>query len=97
MQIYTQCQTALFSSHDDSLWVGQSAYGILVEVKCSAAIQDQHWGLPKLLYSRYRASFLEEKTLGHGVDHPPPSNAKIKERVELYIYSFSGLSRPIVG
>ena len=23
----------------------------------------------------------------HGVDHPPPSSAKVKERVELYFYS----------
>jgi hypothetical protein len=32
------------------------------------------------------------KLLGHGVDHPPPSSAEVKERVELYIYSlFLGL------
>jgi len=22
---------------------------------------------------------------GHGVDHPPPSNAEVKERVQLYL------------
>jgi len=26
----------------------------------------------------------------HGIDHPPPSSAEVKERVELYIYSPSG-------
>jgi hypothetical protein len=26
------------------------------------------------------------------VDHPPPSSAKVKERVELYLYSLSVLS-----
>jgi len=25
--------------------------------------------------------------MGLGVDHPPPSRAEIKERVELYLYS----------
>ena len=29
--------------------------------------------------------------LGHGVDHPPPYSAEVKERVELYLYSVSGL------
>jgi len=27
------------------------------------------------------------KRPGHGVHHPPPSNAEVKERVELYFYS----------
>jgi hypothetical protein len=35
--------------------------------------------------------------LGRGVDHPPPSNAEIKERVELYLYFPSGPSWPIIG
>jgi len=26
---------------------------------------------------------------GHGVDHPPPSSAEVKERVELYLYPLS--------
>jgi len=32
-------------------------------------------------------SFPAVKRLGRGVDHPPPSSAEVKERVELYIYS----------
>jgi len=32
-------------------------------------------------------SFLGVKRPGHGTDHPPPSSTKVKERVELYIYS----------
>jgi hypothetical protein len=31
------------------------------------------------------------KRPGRGVDHPPPSSAKVKERVELYLYSRSVL------
>ena len=29
------------------------------------------------------------KQLGHGVNHPPPPSAEVKERVEVYLYSFS--------
>jgi len=36
--------------------------------------------------------FLGVKQLGRGTDHPPPSNAEVKERVELYVYSPSGPS-----
>jgi len=32
------------------------------------------------------------KQPGCGVDHPPPSIAEVKERVELYLYSPSGTS-----
>jgi hypothetical protein len=32
-----------------------------------------------------------------GVDHPPPSIAKVKERVVLYLYSPSGPSWPVLG
>jgi len=35
-------------------------------------------------------SFPGVKRPGRGVDHPPPSSSKVKERVELYLYSPSG-------
>jgi hypothetical protein len=35
--------------------------------------------------------------LGLGVNHPFPSSADVKERVELYLYSTSGLSWPVIG
>ena len=41
--------------------------------------------------------FLGVKQLGRGTDHPPPSNAEVKERVELYVYSPSGPSWPVLG
>jgi len=34
--------------------------------------------------------------LGHGIDHMTPSNAEVKERVELNLYSPSGTLWPIV-
>jgi len=42
-------------------------------------------------------SFLEVKWPGHGVDHPPSSSTKVKERLELYHYSPSGPLWPVVG
>jgi len=37
------------------------------------------------------------KRPGRGVDHPPPSSAKVKERAKLYLYSPSGPSWPVIG
>jgi hypothetical protein len=37
------------------------------------------------------------KWLGPGVDHPTPPSAEVKERVELYLYSPSGPSWPVLG
>jgi hypothetical protein len=42
-------------------------------------------------------SFPGVKRPGRGVDHPPPSSAEVKERVELYVYSPSGPRRPVLG
>jgi len=48
-------------------------------------------------YTMGTGSFLGVKQPGHGVDHPPPSSVKVKERVELYLYSPSGPSWPVLG
>jgi hypothetical protein len=37
------------------------------------------------------------KRPGRGVDHRPPSSAEVKERVQLYLYSPSGPSWPVLG
>ena len=58
---------------------------------------DRPWGPPSLLHNGYRVSFRGVKRPGHGVDHPSPCSAKAKERVELYVYSPSGLSWHAVG
>ena len=42
-------------------------------------------------------SFPEVKRPGRGVDHPPTSSAQVKERVELYLCSPSGLSWPFLA
>jgi hypothetical protein len=45
--------------------------------------------LNTLLYNRYWVSFPGVKRPGRGVNHPPPSSAEVKEKVQLYF-----LSRP---
>jgi hypothetical protein len=42
-------------------------------------------------------SFPGVKRLGLGVDHTPSSSARVKERVELYLYSLSGRSWHVPG
>ena len=37
------------------------------------------------------------KRPGRSVKHPPPSSAEVNERVELYLYSPSGPSCPVLG
>jgi hypothetical protein len=70
---------------------------------------ESHWGARfsaplqtgpgphSLLYNAYRISFPGAKRPGRGVNHPPQSSAEVKERVELYLYSPSGSSWPILG
>jgi hypothetical protein len=48
-----------------------------------------------LLYNRYRV-IPGVKRPGRGVEHPPPSSAEVKERVEHYLYSPSGTSWPVL-
>jgi hypothetical protein len=50
-----------------------------------------------LQYNGYWVSFPGVKRPGRGVDHPPPSSARVKERVELYLYSPSGSSWSVRG
>jgi hypothetical protein len=48
-------------------------------------------------YTMGTGSFLGVKQPGRGVDHPPPSNSGVREGVELYLYSTSGPSWPVLG
>ena len=56
------------------------------------------WGPPSPLYNEYRVSFTGVKRPGRVIDHPPPSRAEVKERVDLYHYSPYGQGRgSVVG
>jgi len=57
---------------------------------------DRLWGPPSLLYDGYLV-FSKVKWPGCGIDHPPLSSVKVKERVELHLYSPSGPSWPGLG
>jgi len=60
-------------------------------------------GPTSLLYNGYRvspggnaASLPGVTQRGRGVNHPPPSRAEVKERVQPYLYSPSGSSWPVL-
>jgi hypothetical protein len=48
-------------------------------------------------YTKGTGSSPAVKRPGRGFDHPPPSSAEVKERVELNLYSPSGSSWPFIG
>jgi hypothetical protein len=48
-------------------------------------------------YTMGTGSFLGVKRPGRGIDHPHLTSVKVKERVELYIYSISGPLWPVLG
>jgi len=67
-----------------------------VGARLSASIQTG-LGAHQASYTMGTRSFPGEKRTGHDVDLPPPSNAEVKDRVELYLYSTSGPSWPVIG
>jgi hypothetical protein len=71
------------SRYSDLLRAGRSGDRIPLGMRFSAPVQTGPGGPPSLLYNGYRVSFPGVKRPGRGVDHPPPSNAEVKQRVEL--------------
>ena len=69
---------------------GRSGDGIPVGESFSATVQIDPGAHPAF-YTMGTGSFPGVKRPGRGVDHPPPSSAEVKERVELYLYSPMGL------
>jgi hypothetical protein len=67
-----------------------------VGVRFSAPIQTGPGAHPAS-YTMGTGTFVGVKRLGPGVDHPPLPSAKVKDRVEIYIYSPSGPSLPVLG
>ena len=54
-------------------------------------------GAHRVSYTMGTGFFSGVKRPGRGVDHPPHSSAENKEKVELCLYSPSGLLWPILG
>jgi len=76
---------------------GQSADRILVVARrFSAPVQTGPMVRPASC-TMGTGSFLGVKGLWRGIEHPPPHSTKVKERVELYFYSASGPSWPVLG
>jgi hypothetical protein len=71
-----------------------------IESRCgarySAPVQTNR-GTHPASYKMGTGSFPGVKRPGLGVDHPPPSSADVKDRVQLYLYSPSGPSWSILG
>jgi len=57
---------------------------------------DQSKGLHNLLCNEYQVSFTGIKLLGRGIKHPTLSGVEVRERVELYLYSPSRPSWPVL-
>ena len=57
---------------------------------------DRPWGRPSLLYNGNGVSSPGVKRPGRGTDHQTPPRAEVKGRVQLYLYSPSGPSWPLL-
>jgi hypothetical protein len=79
------------------LWAGRSWVQTPVGGEFFPTRPGQSWGPPILLYNGWRVSFPGGKQLKWGIKYSPPSSAKVKERVQLYLYSLSGPSWPVIG
>ena len=80
------------SRYSDSLRVGRSRDRIPVGARFPAPVHTGPGGPPSLLYIGYRVFPGGKERQRRGVDHPPPSSADVKERIQLYVYSTSGPS-----
>ena len=84
------------SRYRDSLRAGRSGDRNPVGAKFSAPVQTGPGAHPAS-YTMGTGSFPGVKRSGCGVDYPTLSSAEVKERVELYLFSPSGPSWPLLG
>jgi len=61
------------------------------------ACPDWPWGPPSLLHKVYQVLFLGVKQPGHSIDYSLPPSAEVNERLEVYLYSPSGPSSPVLA
>jgi hypothetical protein len=84
------------SQYSDSLPAGRSRDRIPVRDEIFRIRPDRSWDPPGLLYNGYGV-FTGVQLPGRDVDHPLPSSAEIKKRVELYFTPPLGLRGLIQG
>jgi hypothetical protein len=82
--------------YSNSLYARRSRVQIPVGLRLSAHIQTSPVA-HRASYRRGSGSFPGVMRMGHGIDYPPPPSTEVKERIQLYIYSPSGLSWLILG
>jgi hypothetical protein len=89
--------TCFDKRYDKSIRAEPSGDRIPVGGKIFHTRPDRPWGPSSLLYNGHRVSFPGVRWPGRGVNHPPPSSAEDEERVELYLYTSSRSSWPVLG
>jgi hypothetical protein len=82
--------------YSNSLWTGRSAESIPGRARFSAPVQTSPGAHPAS-YTMGTWSFPGVKLPGCGTDYPPTYSTEVEERVELYLYSTSGPSCPVIG
>ena len=82
--------------YSDSPPAGRSGDRIPVATRFSAPVHTGAGAHPPS-YTMGNGFLPGVKRPGRGVHHPPPSCAEVKERVQLYLYSTSGSSWPVLG
>ena len=88
-----------YSDSSDGIGTRYGLDGPEIESRCGRDIP--HPSIPALKPTQHpvqwvSALFPGVKRPGRGVDHAPLSSVEVKERVELYIYSPSGSSWPVL-
>ena len=79
-----------------TLQAGWSEDRIAMGARFSVFVQPGHY-THLASYIMCTGSFLGVKQPGSGVDHPLPSSAEVKERLEIYLCSSSGPPWPVLG
>jgi hypothetical protein len=90
------CGPGQLSQYSNSLQAERSGDQIAVGASFSALVQTGPGAHPAS-YTMGTGSFQGVKQPGCFVDHPPRSNAEVKEGVQLYLYSPFGPSWPVTG
>jgi hypothetical protein len=95
--IYIYIYNSIVGRYSDSLHAGRSGDRIPVGATFSASVQTGPGAHPASYTMGTGSLYRGVKRPGSGVDHPPSSSARVKERVELYLYSPSGPSWAVLG